>query len=280
MDQETLQMMCCPYCRGKLRKVAFGLECDACQKEEKRFYPIKEGIAQFIEQESLASQDYYIQKVYNYFSYAYDFLIPTLFTLFGYSETTLRKEILDYFSLKPGAKLLEVSVGTGANIRLLKQLFPNIDIHGIDLSPGMLVKCQRNLKKWGESARISQANGSYLPYQDNQFDAVLHVGGINSFADKERALEEMLRVVKPGGQVVINDEGLSPQKEKQWYSRFVIKTIFGIFASLERGETDPPMNAIPPTAQQLQLDYIGKDYFWLIHFRKALKETEAQDVAR
>ncbi|MBI3592101.1 MAG: methyltransferase domain-containing protein [Nitrospirae bacterium] len=112
------------------------------------------------------------------------------------------------------------------------------------------------------------ANASSLPFQDNQFDAVLHVGGINSFADKKKALSEMLRVVKPGGQVVINDEGLSPRREQQWYARLFIKTIFGLFASLERGETAPPVEALPDEAHDLKLEYIGNEYFWLIHFTK------------
>lgn len=276
MSEELLTMMCCPYCRGDLQWGEAGLVCITCQPGQQRLFWVKEGIPQFVEMENLAPQDKYIQKVYNLFSYCYDLLIPMLFALFGYSEKTLREEILGYFTLPPDARLLEVSIGTGANIRLLEKKFPNIDLHGIDLSSGMLNRCRKNLKKWGIHVKLSCANGSYLPYRDNQFDAVLHVGGINSFADKERALEEMLRVVKPGGKVVVNDEGLSPEKEKQWYGRLVIKTIFGIFASLERGETDPPIAAVPLTAQQIKLDYIGKEYFWLMHFHKALKEDEGK----
>lgn len=269
MGKEGLDIICCPYCRGDLFANEGHLVCTTCIKGQERRYPIKEGIAQFVDTEKLPSQDRYIQRVYNLFSYCYDVLIPLLFTLFGYPEVVLRKEILSYLSLQPGARLLEVSVGTGANIRLLQDQFPDVALHGIDLSAGMLDKCRKNVEKWNVPITLSRANGSHLPYRDNQFDAVLHVGGINSFADKERAMKEMLRVVKPGGKVVINDEGLSPEREKQWYGRLVIKTVFGIFASLERGQTDPPITAVPPEARQVKLDYIGKDFFWLLHFNKA-----------
>ena len=41
MDRKIVQMMCCPYCRGELQKVATGLECSTCQPGRKRSYLIK-----------------------------------------------------------------------------------------------------------------------------------------------------------------------------------------------------------------------------------------------
>ena len=45
-----------------------------------------------------------------------------------------------------------------------------------------------------------------LPFADNSFDIVFHVGGINFFSDKPRALAEMLRVAKPRTKLMVADE--------------------------------------------------------------------------
>ena len=45
-----------------------------------------------------------------------------------------------------------------------------------------------------------------LPFIDQSFDVVLHVGGINFFSDKKRAIEEMIRVAKPSTKIMIADE--------------------------------------------------------------------------
>lgn len=51
-------------------------------------------------------------------------------------------------------------------------------------------------------------------HKDDIFDAVMHVGGINTFGEKKRALHEMIRVAKRNAKVIVVDEGLAPGKEK------------------------------------------------------------------
>ncbi len=61
----------------------------------------------------------------------------------------------------------------------------------------MLRYAVRYTKKW-RNVILIRANASHLPFPDNIFDAVFHVGGINTFEEKELAVREMVRVAKRG----------------------------------------------------------------------------------
>ena len=49
-------------------------------------------------------------------------------------------------------------------------------------------------------------NAECLPFADESFDVVFHVGGINFFNDRAKAIREMIRVAKPGSKILIADE--------------------------------------------------------------------------
>jgi ubiquinone/menaquinone biosynthesis C-methylase UbiE len=74
------------------------------------------------------------------------------------------------------------------------------------ISWGMLKRCRKRLAKWKRTAELFQGEAERLPFRDGIFDVVFHVGGINFFNDKARAIAEMIRVAKPGTKVVIVDE--------------------------------------------------------------------------
>lgn len=105
--------------------------------------------------------------------------------------------------IKPGDKLLETSVGAGDNFRYMPK---NVTLYGLDLSFGMLKQAMKNTKKWKQQAYLFQGNAEALPFKDNCFDVVFHVGGINFFNNKQAAITEMIRVAKSGTKIVIVDE--------------------------------------------------------------------------
>lgn len=81
------------------------------------------------------------------------------------------------------------------------------------------------MKKVSPSEKIKFviSNASYLPYADNTFDAIFHIGGINTFTEIERAFKEFVRVVKPGGNIVLSDEGMAPWLLNTEYGSELIK---------------------------------------------------------
>ena len=61
-----------------------------------------------------------------------------------------------------------------------------------------------------------------LPYKDNSFDSVFHVGGINFFNDKKAAIEEMIRVAKPNTKITIVDE------TSKWVKKSIKKFLWSL----------------------------------------------------
>nr|NLI49923.1 class I SAM-dependent methyltransferase [Propionibacterium sp.] len=71
---------------------------------------------------------------------------------------------------------------------------------------GALVRCASYARRKGWPVDLVLGNGEQLPFADDSFDLVFHIGGINFFDDKAAALAEMARVAKPGTHVLVADE--------------------------------------------------------------------------
>ena len=171
-----------------------------------------------------------------------------------------RATIFKDLVIKQGMDVLETSIGTGLNIPLFTK---DARYFGIDISMGMLQVCQRENKKWGYDLQIAQANAEELPFKDNFFDVVFHVGGINFFNDIPEAISEMIRVAKPGAQILICDE-TQEHIDKSYKRLPFVKRFFK--------DTHPvivPMQFIPHGVSDLKLDYAFNNRMYVITFRKA-----------
>ena len=127
--------------------------------------------------------------------------------------------------------MLEVACGTGISTRhLAGALAPGSELTATDLNQAMLDHAQRvNGDLTGVS--YSQADALDLPFDDASFDAVVCQFGIMFFPDKARGMEEMSRVLKPGGVLAINVWDSLDANPAGAISDSVIQSFF---------ETDPP----------------------------------------
>jgi demethylmenaquinone methyltransferase / 2-methoxy-6-polyprenyl-1,4-benzoquinol methylase len=101
--------------------------------------------------------------------------------------------------------ILDVATGTGdMAIRAAKMLQPD-KIIGIDISPKMLeigrVKVQK--ENLGTKIELHSGDSETINFADNTFDAVMVAFGVRNFSLLEKGLGEILRVMKPGGQLVV-----------------------------------------------------------------------------
>lgn len=193
---------------------------------------------------------------------AYDLIAP-IYDLWGGERGPLapmRQQLVEMLELEPGDQVLEVSVGTGANLPYIAaKLGPSGRIDGLDISEGMLEQARRKLSALTCPVELRQGLAEELPYPDDSFDAVLHLGGINFFTDRRRALVEMARVARPGARIVVSDETLP--------------TFDGLRAPLARGtlalipRLRPPMELIPDSSPELR--YLAGGYAYAIVWRKA-----------
>jgi demethylmenaquinone methyltransferase / 2-methoxy-6-polyprenyl-1,4-benzoquinol methylase len=103
----------------------------------------------------------------------------------------------------PGSHVLDVATGTGdMAIELAGRVGPGGSVVGCDFSDAMLARAQmKNTDP--RMLRFEWANALELPYESDSFDAATVGFGARNFSDLGRGLQEMARVVKPGGRVVI-----------------------------------------------------------------------------
>lgn len=102
--------------------------------------------------------------------------------------------------LAPGERVLDVACGTGAVASVaLRETGSEGAVVGIDRSPEMLEVARRKMPDvdWREG------RAEALPFPDESFDAVLCQFGLMFFDDRDQALREMLRLLRPGGRVTL-----------------------------------------------------------------------------
>ena len=118
-----------------------------------------------------------------------------------YIEATLR-ETLSRLELQPGESLVDVGCGTGALLEALLATGREGQLSGVDPSPEMLEVARGRL---GEAVLLKQSHVESLPFPDEAFDVVVSTNAFHYFRNPPAALEEMARVLRPYGRIVITD---------------------------------------------------------------------------
>lgn len=92
-------------------------------------------------------------------------------------------------------------------------------VTGVDLSEGMLAVMREKVAKAGltEMISIEEGDGENLRFPDNTFDRVTIAFGIRNFENREKGLREVLRVLKPGGRLVILELSRPENKVIRWF---------------------------------------------------------------
>ncbi len=109
--------------------------------------------------------------------------------------------------IHPGDAVLDIGCGAGLDTLLAARMAgPEGRVAGIDVTQAMIDKARASLSILGLQNVIFQvAEAESLPFPDNDFDAVISNGVFNLTLDKEKALKEAHRVLKPGGRLLLAD---------------------------------------------------------------------------
>jgi ubiquinone/menaquinone biosynthesis C-methylase UbiE len=101
----------------------------------------------------------------------------------------------------PGEKVLDI--GTGTANYLIELAAMGLDCTGLDIGLKMLLRGKRKGLQRGLNLKLVTAASEALPFPDGGFDLVLSVTAFEFFKDPARAVQEMTRVCKPGGRIVV-----------------------------------------------------------------------------
>ena len=136
-----------------------------------------------------------VTKAYGRFAHLYD-------VIFGHPLDSGRRTAIERTHLQPGNRVLEVGVGTGLS---LSHYPPEVKITGIDISPEMLEKARKRVsqEKLTHVEELRTMDAQAMDFEDHSFDAVFAMYIMAVVPDPYRVVQEMSRVCRPGGHLVI-----------------------------------------------------------------------------
>jgi len=257
MKPASLEIMCCPICYSSLslsnklenKTIVKGdLHCSTCDRK----YPIRDGIVHFLDPQDLSGSNQHFARQYDRLAPFYSIFSKLAFLPFG-GERKAREEILERLGQNDG-RLLEISIGNGANLPFLIKSSPDSEIFGIDISIGMLSQCSKLVARHNWPVDLFSAMAEALPFRDETFDNVLHIGGINFFSDRKRAIEEMIRIARPGGKIIVADEA-------EHLAKFVRPSSSTSSQEDSGGSIEKPIkDLVPDTIQEFRMEGIWKGH--------------------
>ena len=134
-----------------------------------------------------------------------------------------RKKAIRLLKKDNPQSILDIATGTAdMAIRACKMLGPT-QIVGIDISPQMLEVGQKKVEKEGLASkiRLQVGDSETINFGENTFDAGMVAFGIRNFENLEKGLTEILRVLKPGGQLIILEFSKPRQPIRSFYNLYM-----------------------------------------------------------
>mgnify|MGYP001442290870 CR=1 FL=1 len=248
---------CCPSCRGGLIPLSetgqdnpkiLRLRCDECGKT----YIRAGAYIDFLDDRGLVFKNRREKFFREIYARSYTPLTNIMFIPCGGARSA-RNEVMSRVKIRDGNMVLETGIGYGENLLWLARRYRNLRYYGLDIQKEMLINCISNLNRWKITAELARADAQDLPYRDNSFDVVFHLGAINLFGDKGKAIREMIRVARPGTHIVIADETEKAGR------------LFSIFTGPAE-KVVPPVDEVPPGMRNISLSTIWRGYGYVLEF--------------
>jgi ubiquinone/menaquinone biosynthesis C-methylase UbiE len=115
--------------------------------------------------------------------------------------------------LKQDARILDVGSGGGLFTKYIADQRPDVHIVGIDLSKPQIARATKRMRSYAERVRFEQGDAMQLDFADRTFDGVISYGSIKHWPSRDAGLAECVRVLKPGGPLLITEADRSTSFE-------------------------------------------------------------------
>lgn len=159
--------------------------------------------------------------------------------------TVVVRDLVNYYKLKPGSKVLDVGCAKGFMLFDLKRQFPEIEVRGIDISNYAIKNAHEKIKEF-----LKVGNATKIEFEDNYFDLVISINTVHNldFEDCKRSIKEISRVSKKNSFLTVDAFNSEEEKERMHMWNLTAKTIMSV---------DDWKKTF------IDIDYNG-DYFWFI----------------
>jgi demethylmenaquinone methyltransferase/2-methoxy-6-polyprenyl-1,4-benzoquinol methylase len=150
-------------------------------------------------------------------------------------DVSWRKKVTKIVSRNNPKQILDIATGTGDLALMMSQLNPD-KIVGLDISAGMLEVGKQKIAKANLSDTIEMVVGDSenMPFEDDTFDAITVSFGVRNFANLDKGLKEIKRVLKPNGTFVVletsNPTKFPFKQGYKLYTSFILPVIGKIFS--------------------------------------------------
>lgn len=256
MNFASTEYLRCPACTGKIAPASSTLSCTQCH----RSFPFDDGIPVLLAQDTVAVRERIA--ALDVEMARYPLVLTAIALLARVWLPAERRRLIGHIGLSPGGMVLDYCTALGRNLpALASAIGPSGKLAAMDLSRTMVQETRRFARRKNMTVDIHQADALNLPYADACFDAVVHYGAINQFEDQQhQVIDEIVRVTKSGGIIVILDEGIEPGKGTTWWAK-LLTWRNELFAS------HPPLELLPEGVEP-QVEWVLRGLFYQIVFRK------------
>jgi ubiquinone/menaquinone biosynthesis C-methylase UbiE len=215
---------------------------------------------------------------------------------YRYETQPFMRKMMEFDNFK-GKKVLEIGCGLGTD--LLQFARGGADVTGVDLTPASIDLVKKRFAMYGLPARAQVGDAERLPFSDNSFDVVYSFGVLHHTPNTQKAIDEVYRVVKPGGRIIImlyhrhsmhvalgylyaivrNLGRKGENTGEEWvriydgdgnplgkaYTRGEVRTMFQRFQDIRLRTVDPYRRRLPTFANQLNQKLVAWWWgFWLV----------------
>jgi ubiquinone/menaquinone biosynthesis C-methylase UbiE len=135
---------------------------------------------------------------------------------------TVVRDFVEYYKIKPDAKILDVGCAKGYMLYDFKRQYPELELHGIDISNYAIENCHPGVKE-----NLKVGNAKSLNFEDNYFDLVISINTVHNLEleDCIDSIKEISRVSNGNSFITVDAYNTEEQKERMFKWNLTAKTI-------------------------------------------------------
>ena len=216
------------------------------------------------------------QKLFDGIAAQYDWA-PDLLSFFQYQRW--RRYLVARLQARPDAMVLDICTGT-AGVAIQAAKTHRCQVVGVDLSPGMLRQAQRNVSRNGLASQVPLVMGraESLAFRDGCFDAVSVTFLLRYVDDPESTMQEIIRVLKPGGHLLSLEFGVPSSRIARVLWRFYTRVVLPIGGALVSQSWRKVGGFLGPSISSLYQSYT-EDELRVLWLRLGIAEVQVKRLS-